>query len=98
MQKHIKEIITAIIIAVITGAFAKINYLEKELTILKQFSTTANSDIKILKEQRERLSDYYVTRIEFNRVVKDLKEYNVEMKVDLNKRFDKLENIILNIK
>lgn len=95
MQKYLKEIITAIVIAVITGAFTKISYLERELSILKQFSTTANSDIKALKESRERLSDYYVTRIEFNRVVKDLKEYNVEMKVDLNKRFDKIENIIL---
>lgn len=84
MQKYIKEIITAIVIAVITGAFTKINFLERELSILKQFSNTATSDIKALKESRERLSDYYVTRREFNQIIEtqNKKFDNQEMKLD----------------
>lgn len=91
MQKHTKEIITGVAVILITGiitgitttisgAFTKIDFLEKEIAVLRQnyekemamlrqSSKTYDVDIDALKKSRERLSDYYVTRREFNSTV-----------------------------
>lgn len=98
MQKYLKEIIVAVVIAVITGAFTKISFLETEVSMLKQSRDAISTDVIALKKSRESLSDYYVTRREFNAIVKDLKDYNAELKADINKRFDKIEDIIINKK
>lgn len=115
MTKYIKEIIAALIIATITGAFTKINYLEKEVstlkqssnitvtevsslkntekdvTLLKQFSENAAKDIQILKKSRESLSDYYVTRREFNSII-ETQNKKIDM---LNDKIEKLIDILM---
>lgn len=115
MTKYIKEIIAALIIATITGAFTKINYLEKEVsmlkqssnatisdvsilkntekdvTLLKQFSENATTEIQILKKSRESLSDYYVTRREFNSIIETQNK-----KIDLlNDKSEKIIDILM---
>ena len=49
MEKYIKEIIAALIIATITGVFTKINYLVKEVSILKQSSNITVTEVSSLK-------------------------------------------------
>lgn len=87
-NKYIKEIIAALIIATITGAFTKISYLEKEISNLASSSETVISDVKMLKISRENLSDYYVTRREFNANVENWNKKSDEQGKKLEKIID----------
>lgn len=84
MQKYTKEIFVGVMIAVITGAFTKINYLEKEVSVLKQSSKNSDTKIEKLEVSRENLSNYYVTRREFNQIIEaqNKKLDNQEVKLD----------------
>ena len=102
IYRILKQIIIGILVAASIAFFAnlrvlndKVIALENKLEHSTKFEKTVVDDITNLKNSRENLSEYYVTRREFNAIVKDLKEYNVELKGDLNKRFDKMEDLIL---
>lgn len=87
----LKEIATGVFItllsATIISFFVKISNIEKDTIEINQAIKTHSDDILTLKKSRESLSDYYVTRREFNSYMKDF-----EKKIDSQDH--KLEKII----
>lgn len=96
----IKENMMSIILSLILGfAWAYIIDLGKEqkqvrteIELIKVADTNQDEKIKKLENSRENLSNYYVTRIEFNKIVIDQQRTSERIESKLDKLIERFYN------
>ena len=96
----IKENMISIILSLILGfAWAYIIDLGKEqkqvrteIELIKVADTNQDEKIKKLENSRENLSNYYVTRIEFNKIVMDQQKTSERIESKLDKLIERFYN------
>lgn len=96
----IKENMMSIILSLILGfAWAYIIDLGKEqkqvrteIELIKVADTNQDEKIKKLENSRENLSNYYVTRIEFNKIVMDQQKTSERIESKLDKLIERFYN------
>ena len=98
MDNDLKKIIIAVLVSGIIGLSGVIFTLIKDVNTLKSECSTSVSTItkleisvESLKKYRESLSDYYVTRREFNGI---LEQQNTIL-ANINKQLEKQQDLLM---
>lgn len=94
IKKHIVTVLLGLAISFTWGYVVNLgktqNDMTTELAILKTSDKSHKDSIEKLQKSRETLSDYYVTRPEFNRIIEDQKKLLEKIDARLEKLTDKI--------